>query len=142
MAASLAPDEEEDGAVLSVINTTPLVDVMLVLLIIFLVTIPVVTASIPVALPREKAAPAAAETTPIVLTVDSRGQVFWRDAPLPGGDALRARLAALAAQDPRPAIQVRGDARARFEAVADILAACRAAGIDRIGFVTDPSPGR
>src|SRR5688500_9875564 len=102
MAMSFGPVDGEDDAPIATINTTPLVDVMLVLLIIFLITIPVVTTSIPVALPKERIE--ARETTPqtIVISVDRSGAVFWHDARLPGTEALVDRLKAAAVQQPQP----------------------------------------
>ena len=140
MAISLpgAGDEEDCDGVLSMINTTPLVDVMLVLLIIFLITIPVVVSSVPVALPKAEAAPAHLDKDSVVLSVDQEGKTYWNGQPLTGPAELTARLAAL--PPAKPMIQVRGDADARFEAVAAVIAACRAVGLSRLGFATEPPP--
>ena len=131
------PDPHEDE-VMGTINTTPLVDVMLVLLIIFLITIPVVTTSVPVDLPKERLQPPESRPDRVILSVDRSGQVFWLDTPLSRPDELRQRLQTLARQEPRPEIQIRGDQNARFEAVGDVLQAVQQAGLTRVSFITDP----
>jgi biopolymer transport protein ExbD len=132
-----SPDGEED-AVIATINTTPLVDVMLVLLIIFLITIPVVTTSIPVELPKERIE--ARETKPenIVISVDRSGAIYWYDARLPNADALVERLKKVSLMRPQPEVQVRGDMGARYEGVGRVLLACQRAGIAKVAFITEP----
>jgi len=129
-----APDDDAD---LAEINTTPLVDVMLVLLIIFLITIPVINTSVAVRLPRE--ANQLQQTLPgtVVISVDAAGASYWFDARLSDAQSLRDKLQQTAAQTPQPEVHIRGDARADFEAVARVLAAAQQAGIARIGFVTE-----
>ena len=129
----------EDQAV-SAINTTPLVDVMLVLLIIFLITIPVVNFSVPVALPKLRNQ--VRESTPrdIVISVDAQGATFWFDSRVAGDQALAERLKAVAVQDPQPEIHIRGDARGDYAPVGRILYACQRAGIRHVGFITEPPP--
>ena len=129
-----APDDDAD---LAEINTTPLVDVMLVLLIIFLITIPVINTSVAVRLPRE--ANQLQQTLPgtVVISVDAAGASYWFDARLSDAQSLRDKLQQIAAQTPQPEVHIRGDARADFEAVARVLAAAQQAGIARIGFVTE-----
>ena len=138
MAMSFGPVDGEDDAPIATINTTPLVDVMLVLLIIFLITIPVVTTSIPVALPKERIE--ARETTPqtIVISVDRSGAVFWHDARLPSTEALVDRLKAAAVQQPQPEVQIRGDMAATYEGVGRVLYAAQRAGIAKVSFITEP----
>ncbi len=134
-------DEGEDDAVLSEINTTPLVDVMLVLLIIFLITIPVINTSVAVRLPRESNPLQQRQPQTVVITVDARGGTYWFDARLPDAQALQDKLMPMARQTPQPEVHIRGDAHADYEAVARVLYACQQAGITRIGFVTESPDG-
>ena len=129
----------EDQAV-STINTTPLVDVMLVLLIIFLITIPVVNFSVPVTLPKLRNQ--VRESTPrdIVVSVDAHGAMFWFDSRVASDAALVDKLKAVSLQDPQPEIHIRGDARGDYAPVGRILYACQRAGIRHVGFITEPPP--
>jgi len=132
----------DDTEVISQINTTPLVDVMLVLLIIFLITIPVVATSIPVTLPLERVQERQVRPDSIIISVDRGGAIFWYDAPVASPDALAQRLRRVAAQQPQPEVQIRGDRAARYEAVGRVLLACQRAGITRVSFITEPpAPG-
>lgn len=128
----------DDDEVISVINTTPLVDVMLVLLIIFLITIPVVTDTVPVALPEERNVPT--ETTPqnIVVAVDRDGAVYWNDRKVADTEALLTLLKRTAVQVPQPEIHIRGDMNVRYYAVGNVVVACQRAGIRKVGFLTEP----
>ena len=139
MAMNLPAAGGEDQAV-STINTTPLVDVMLVLLIIFLITIPVVNFSVPVALPKLRNQ--VRESTPrdIVISVDAHGATFWFDSRVAGDAALADKLKAVAVQDPQPEIHIRADARGDYAPVGRILHACQRAGIRHVGFITEPPP--
>jgi biopolymer transport protein ExbD len=130
---------EGDDPLLASINTTPLVDVMLVLLIIFLITIPVVNSSIAVELPREATQAAQEQPGNIVLTVDARGAVYWFDAPLPDPQVLHERLGSAARQQPQPELHIRADARADYESIGRVVYAAQQAGLARIGFLTEPS---
>jgi biopolymer transport protein ExbD len=129
---------EGDDPLLASINTTPLVDVMLVLLIIFLITIPVVNSSIAVELPREPTQAAQEQPGNIVLTVDARGAVYWFDAPLPDPQILHERLGSAARQQPQPELHIRADARADYESIGRVVYAAQQAGLARIGFLTEP----
>ena len=120
------------------INTTPLIDVMLVLLIIFLITIPVVTTSIPVALPKERVDVRETKPENIIISVDKDSKVFWYDSPVISVDALVEKLNKVAAQKPQPEVQVRGDMAARYEGVGKVLLACQRAGIAKVAFITEP----
>ncbi|MGK2742084.1 ExbD/TolR family protein [Tepidicaulis sp. LMO-SS28] len=132
-------DSEED--VISAINTTPLVDVMLVLLIIFLITIPVAIQTVPVELP--KANNEANQTKPenITIAVDADGNYYWNAARVPDREALLARMREIAVLEPQPEIQVRGDAKARFEFVGKLIIDAQRNGIRKLGFVTEPERG-
>ena len=142
MAMSLGPKlgTSEDDEVIGTINTTPLVDVMLVLLIIFLITIPVVTTSIKVDLPKE--ANVVRETQPenVIVSVNKAGQIYLFDTLMQSPADLQARLVTLAAQKPQPEVQIRGDAQSAFEAVGRVVYAVQRAGITQVGFITDPAP--
>ena len=128
---------DPQAQIVSEINTTPLVDVMLVLLIIFLIAVPVINTSVAVRLPREANALRITPPTTAIVSIDSTGGIFWFDARVVSGESLARRLQDLASQSRTAEIQIRGDAGANFEAVASVLNAARAAGITRIGFITD-----
>ena len=117
-----------DDAVLSDINTTPLVDVMLVLLIIFLITIPVVTTSIPVKLPSERVQVRETKPDSIIISVDREGHMY-----------LLPRLQTIARLTPQPDVQIRGDQAAQYESVGRVLLECQRAGISKVAFITEPS---
>jgi len=137
MAMNLGPSEGDD-ALLTTINTTPLVDVMLVLLIIFLITIPVVTTSVKVELPREVQQPRETKPDNIILSVNAQGQAFLYDAPVRSHTELTKQLQKMAEKKPQPDVQIRGDAKTEFEAVGRVLYAAQMAGLTKVRFVTDP----
>src|SRR6516164_3823049 len=137
MAMSVGPADGDDEVV-SAINTTPLVDVMLVLLIIFLITIPVVTTSIPVQLPKERNEIRETKPENIVLSVDKAGRIYWNELYIPTTAALIERLKKIAVLTPQPEVQIRGDGRARYDSVGRIIYACQRAGIAKVGFITEP----
>ena len=130
-------DGEED-AVISAINTTPLVDVMLVMLIIFLITIPVVTTSIPVTLPKERVEVREAKPENIIISVDTAGSVYWYDQKVANVEALVDKLKKVSTVKPQPEVQIRGDMASRYEGVGKILYACQRAGIVKVAFITEP----
>ncbi len=137
---NLGSADDGEDAVMSSINTTPLVDVMLVLLIIFLITIPVVTTSIAVTLPKERIEMRESQPGNIIISVDQAGNMYYYDAPVKSVDALTERLKQAAAAKPQPEVQVRGDMRARYEGVGRVLLACQRAGIAKVAFITEPPP--
>jgi biopolymer transport protein ExbD len=139
----MAMNVGQDGGdpLVSSINTTPLVDVMLVLLIIFLITIPVVNSSIAVTLPREQSQQRDAQQENAIVTVDAQGATWWFDTRLPDPQALTELLTKIAAMQPQPELHIRGDVRADYEAIGRVVLAAQQAGIARIGFLTEP-PGR
>lgn len=139
MAMNLAAPGGEERAV-ATINTTPLVDVMLVLLIIFLITIPVVNFSVPVALPKRRNQGRESQPRDIVISVDARGATSWFDSRVASVDTLADKLKAVARQEPQPEIHIRGDARSDDAPVGRILSACQRAGIRHVGFITEPPP--
>ena len=130
--------QDETDEVMNEINMTPLVDVMLVLLIVFMITVPVMKDAVNVQLPRATSIPVQAQPDAIRLSVDAQGRYFWNDQPL-ADDQLEARLAAAAAAQPQPELHLRGDREARYEKVAQALAAAQRAGLHKIGFVTEPA---
>jgi biopolymer transport protein ExbD len=134
-----SPDGDEEEAI-SAINTTPLVDVMLVLLIIFLITIPVVTTSIQVQLPKERIEIRETKPENIQLSVDVQGNIYWNDLRLQNTNALVDRLKKIAVLNPQPEVHIRGDGRANYEGVGRIIYAVQRAGIAKIGFITEPPP--
>jgi biopolymer transport protein ExbD len=129
---------EPDDALMSQINTTPLVDVMLVLLIIFLITIPVVNSSIVVSLPREEVQVRETRPENVIVSVDAEGGIYWFETRLAGADQLAQRLALVAAQKPQPEVHIRGDARADYDSIGRVVLAAQQMGIERIGFITEP----
>ena len=133
-----APEGED--ALIATINTTPLVDVMLVLLIIFLITIPVVNSSILVTLPREPVQVSEPKPQNIIVTVDAQGAVYWFDTRVESPQILFQQLSAMAVQQPQPELHIRADARADYQSVGQIVYAAQQAGVARIGFLTEPPP--
>lgn len=137
MAMNFGP--QDDDEIIGTINTTPLVDVMLVLLIIFLITIPVVTTSIKVDLPKETNF--VRETLPenLIISVDKAGHIFLYDTPVKNGQELFERVSKVATRKPQPEVQIRGDGAADFEAVGRVMNAVQRAGIAKVSFITEPS---
>jgi biopolymer transport protein ExbD len=111
---------------------------MLVLLIIFLITIPVVTTSIPVTLPKERVELRETKPENIIISVDKSGNIFWYEARINSVDALVEKLKKVSTLVPQPAVQVRGDLSATYEGVGKILLACQRAGIVKVAFITEP----
>jgi biopolymer transport protein ExbD len=140
MAMQIGSDGGEEDEVLSAINTTPLVDVMLVLLIIFLITIPVVTHNIALTLPHEVNQPSHTSPENITLAVDKDGVTFWNNRPLIGADALYNALKTIAVLEPQPEVLVRGDQQTRYEFIGRVLANCQRAGIAKVNLITEPPP--
>lgn len=124
------------------INTTPMVDVMLVLLIIFMITVPVITQTVPLELPKERNLPTITKPENIVLAVDRDGNVFWGTEFIPNTEALVDRLKQEAVKEPQPEVHIRGDLEVRYEAVGRVVVACQRSGIFKVGFITEPPPLR
>jgi biopolymer transport protein ExbD len=138
MAMSVGPSDGGEDEAISAINTTPLVDVMLVLLIIFLITIPVVTQSVALKLPQETNVPRQTKPENIEIAVTRDGDVYWGMQLVKDNDELVGRLKKVATQDPQPEVHIRGDLAGRYEFVGRVVFACQRAGIQKIGFVTEP----
>ena len=139
MAFNLGSGGDEDEVV-STINTTPLVDVMLVLLIIFLITIPVVTQTVAMSLPKESNTARHTKPDNIEISVNKDGDVFWNATLLPDNEALLQRLKKIAVMTPQPEVHIRGDEKARYESVGRVVFACQRASILKISFVMEPPP--
>jgi biopolymer transport protein ExbD len=119
------------------INVTPMVDVMLVLLVIFIISAPMFTNAVQLELPRARAGAAPQQPDSIALALDAEGALYWNNSPLQAGE-LEERLAAAARRDPQPELQLRADRATRYEAVARLMAAAQQHGLTRLVFVTDP----
>ena len=135
---SMNVGSEKDDEIMNEINTTPLVDVMLVLLIIFLITIPVVTTSIKVDLPKEKNAVRETKPENVIISVDVQGKIFLYDTPIKNSDDLLQRMKKFAVMKPQPEVQIRGDGKSDFESVGRVMYAVQRAGITKVGFITEP----
>jgi biopolymer transport protein ExbD len=140
MAMSVGSADGDEDQMNSAINTTPLVDVMLVLLIIFLITIPVVTQSIQLELPKEKNVPTQTKPENILLAVSKDGDIYWNTRRMPDMDKLVDELKKEAVKEPQPEVHIRGDQDARYESVGRLVVACQRAGIAKVGFITEPPP--
>jgi biopolymer transport protein ExbD len=140
MAMSTGSSGGDEDEIVSTINTTPLVDVMLVLLIIFLITIPVVTHTIPVDLPKEKNQPRQTKPENIELSVTKDGDVYWGLRLMKDNNELVDRLKQVAVQVPQPEVHIRGDLAGRYEFVGRVVFAAQRAGIQKLGFITEPPP--
>jgi biopolymer transport protein ExbD len=140
MSMTVGASSAEEDEIVSSINTTPLVDVMLVLLIIFLITIPVVTTSIPVTLPKERNEIRETKPENIVISVALDGGIYWNDLRMTSTQALIDRLKKVSVLTPQPEVQIRGDGGAKYDSVGRIIYACQRAGIAKIGFITEPPP--
>ena len=140
MAMNVGSADGDEDEVVSAINTTPLVDVMLVLLIIFLITIPVVTTSIPVQLPKERNEIRETRPENIVISVDEQGRIYWNDLRIPSTVALIDRLKKISVLTPQPEVHIRGDEKARYESIGRVLFQCTRAAIQKVSFVTEPPP--
>lgn len=138
MSMPLQSSDQHDDEMLATINTTPLVDVMLVLLIIFLITIPVVTQTVPVSLPKDSNQPREQHAQRIELSVTREGEVYWGMSPIKTQEELVRQLKAHARQEPQPEVSIRGDEASRFAAIDRVMQACKQAGLTRVGLVIEP----
>jgi len=141
MSMNVASGDDSDEKPISEINTTPLVDVMLVLLIIFLITVPVITQSVKVELPKAANIPTQTKPENVNIAVDKEGNVYWNTAMIPTQEALLERLKSVAVMDPQPEIHVRGDRATAYEHIGRVMVLCQRAGIQKVGFITEPDRG-
>src|SRR3954464_9976943 len=135
-------DNGEEEEVNSTINTTPLVDVMLVLLIIFLITIPVVTQSIVLELPKERNVVTVTKPENILPAVSKDGDAYWNTPQIKDSDERVSLLTEKAKVKPQPEVHIRGDQGARYESIGRVVFACQRAGIAKVGFITEPPPNQ
>ena len=142
MAMQIGADNGDgDEQLNNTINTTPMVDVMLVLLIIFMITVPVVTQSIKLELPQERNIPTETKPENIVIAVDREGAIYWSMQRVPDIETLVDRLKLEAVKEPQPEVHIRGDLQVRYESVGRVVVACQRAGIFKVGFITEPPGG-
>ena len=131
-------NRDDNDDVMHEINMTPLVDVMLVLLIIFIITVPVMKHAVSIDLPRASNAASISKPDTLRLGIDAQGRYFLNDMPV-SDEALSPQLKAASAQNPQPGLHIRGDKAARYERVAQAMAAAQQAGLRKIGFITEPA---
>lgn len=139
MAMKIGGDEGEE-AFNSEINTTPLVDIMLVLLIIFLITIPAITQTVALELPKETNIVTVTKPENVLIAVDKDGDIYWNTQKLADTDALFDKLKVEAVKVPQPEVHIRGDMNARYESIGKVVYTCQRASILKIGFITEPPP--
>jgi biopolymer transport protein ExbD len=132
---------EDSGGAIASINTTPLVDVMLVLLIIFLITIPVINKTVPVQLPKAVNIPTQTKPENITIAVDKEGNIYWNDRKTTNRTELLGLIEAAAVRKPQPEIHIRADKETRYEAVGRVMYAIQRGGIVKVGFLTEPDHG-
>lgn len=132
---------QESGGAIASINTTPLVDVMLVLLIIFLITIPVINKTVKVDLPKAVNIPTQTKPENITIAVDKDGNVYWNDKRVADRNELLGLIEAAAVKKPQPEVHIRGDSAARYESIGRVMYAIQRGGILKVGFLTEPDHG-
>ncbi|HWW31115.1 MAG TPA: biopolymer transporter ExbD [Steroidobacteraceae bacterium] len=137
MALSVGGGEDE-GEVMSDINVTPLVDVMLVLLIIFIITIRVIIQQVQLDLPKATNLPTQTKPENITIAIDKQGGIYWNTKPLANQDELLTHLRGIVRQDPQPEVHIRGDANVRYQFVGQVLVATQKIGIRKVAFITTP----
>ena len=128
----------DEGEPMADINVTPLVDVMLVLLIIFIITIQVIIQQVPVELPKATNLPTQTKPENITIAVDRQGDIFWNTRRLSGQEELKQKLRSIVAIDPQPEIHIRGDSNVRYQFVGQVLVATQQIGIRKVAFITTP----
>jgi biopolymer transport protein ExbD len=141
VAMTVGPPEAGDDELVASINTTPLVDVMLVLLIIFLITIPVVIHTVPLDLPKERNQPRQTKPENISISVNREGDVFWDQTRITDNEVLVKRLKEKSVLNPQPEVHIRGDLNARYESIGRVVFDCQRAGIVKVNFIIEPTAG-
>jgi len=141
MSMSVGSPSEEEASSIAEINTTPLVDIMLVLLIIFLITVPVTMNLKKIDIPKAVNIPTQTKPENITILVDASGGVFWNAAPMPDKQVLFQHIVAEARKVPQPEFHIRGDKNARYEAVGRVIFNLQRGGIVKVGFITEPDKG-
>ena len=138
MAITFNKSRNDDDALMAEINTTPLVDVMLVLLIIFLITIPAVMTSIQVKLPKETIVKSEVQLETVVISVDANSTSYWKNDLITSPQDFQNRLDAIKKIGDKPTVHIRGDANVSFDAIGKLVYALKEAGVESIGFITQP----
>jgi len=128
----------DEGEPMADINVTPLVDVMLVLLIIFIITIRVIIQQVPLELPKATNLPTATKPENITIAIDKQGGIYWNTKELSGQDELKQRLRQIVGVDPQPEVHIRGDANVRYQFVGQVLVATQQIGIRKVAFILTP----
>ena len=141
MSMSVGNSNSDEPQVMNEINTTPLVDVMLVLLIIFLITIPVITKTVKVDLPKAVNIPTQTKPENITIAVDREGKAYWNNNEVQSRDALLELVKKEAVKKPQPEIHIRADKEARYEAVGRVIYTIQRGGVVKVGFITEPDHG-
>src|SRR5262245_29896359 len=132
---------EEEPTSMSTINTTPLVDVMLVLLIIFLITIPVIEKTVKLNLPKAVNIPTQTKPENITIAVDAKGEIYWNEKRIASREDLLERVKQAAVRKPQPEIHIRADQDTRYEAVGRVIYTIQRGGLVKVGFLTEPDHG-
>jgi len=138
---AMSVGDQDEGGAIATINTTPLVDVMLVMLIIFLITIPVINKTVPVQLPKAVNIPTQTKPENITIAVNKDGDVFWNDKKVATRGELLGLIEAAAVRKPQPEIHIRGDKETRYESIGRVMYAIQRGGIVKVGFLTEPDHG-
>ena len=141
MGMNVGGGDSEEPTAMSAINTTPLVDVMLVLLIIFLITIPVINKTVKVDLPKAVNIPTQTKPENITIAVDKEGNIYWNDKRVANSADLLSNVKAAAIKKPQPEIHIRGDKETRYEAIGRVMYMIQRGGIVKVGFLTEPDHG-
>jgi biopolymer transport protein ExbD len=132
-------NDDKPAQPMSEINVTPMVDVMLVLLVIFIISAPLFTHAIRMDLPAADVAPAPQRVETVIVAIDGEGQIHWNDTPVTQKE-MAARFSLAAKTEPQPELQLRADKATRYEVIAQVMAAAQNNGLTKIGFVTEPVP--
>ena len=125
-------------APMSEINTTPLVDVMLVLLVIFIITAPLLTHAVKIDLPQATSQPSPEKPEVISVSIDGTGKMYWNDVPMVQGE-LKLKLQQIAKQEPQPELHIRADRETRYQILAEVMADAQNSGVTKLGFVSEPT---
>jgi len=141
MSMNVGSSDENEGELNSTINTTPLVDVMLVLLIIFLITIPVITKTVVQNLPKAVNIPTQTKPENITVEVDAKGNIYWNGKAVPNRADLLELIKTAAVKKPQPELHIRGDKDTRYEAVGRVIYTIQRGGMVKVGFITEPPVG-
>ena len=135
---SMSVGDSDDGDMMADINVTPLVDVMLVLLIIFIITIRVIVQQVPIQLPKATNLPTTTKPENITIAVDKNGAIYWNTKLLSSIDELKTQLRGIVRIDPQPEVHIRGDSNARYQFVGQVLVTTQQIGIKKVAFITEP----